>query len=305
MRFVSYRHRGRASYGVQHADGFVVDLPRVGADVGKAPPASLQGLIECGGDGLDLAAGARAAAPPHARLASEEIELLAPLPQPVRLRDASLFLEHMEASLGKIGKSLDPAFRAQPIFYNANHLVMHGPDSDIFWPAESTWMDYELEIACVIGRAGSRVSPEEARRHIFGFTIFNDWSARDLQLGFMAAGLGPSGGKDFASSLGPCVVTLDELGDPYDLTMTARVNGVEWSRGSTASMFHSWEDAIAAWSRLSPLVPGEVIGSGTVLGGCGFELDRRLSDGDVVELDIEGIGTLRNRVVVAPADAAR
>lgn len=301
MRFISYRREDRTeSYGLLHPDNFILDLPTAFAAEGRNAPATLLAFIEAGDAAVRAAQSLLAASSAPARLQISSAKLRAPLPRPARLRDASLFLEHMEASLAKLGRTLDPAFRNQFIFYNANHLTVHGTDEEIVWPPESNWIDYELELACVIGRAGYRIAPEEARNHIFGFTIFNDWSARDLQLDFMAAGLGPCGGKDLANSLGPCIATLDELPDIYDLAMTARINGELWSTGTTGSMFHRWEDALAHFSRLSPLIPGEVIGSGTVLGGCGFELDRRLQIGDFVELEIEGIGVLRNRVVRGP-----
>jgi 2-keto-4-pentenoate hydratase/2-oxohepta-3-ene-1,7-dioic acid hydratase in catechol pathway len=206
-------------------------------------------------------------------------------------------LEHMEIALGKIGRTLLDEFKRQPIYYNADHLHIFGTDVDVPWPTRSQWIDYELEWACVIGRTAANITPETARDHIFGFTIFNDWSARDLQIPFMECGLGPGAGKDFANGLGPCIATLDEFEDIYDLRMTARVNGEQWSDGTTGSMFHKWEDAIAELSVDRTLAAGEVIGSGTVLSGCGFEVDRRLAIGDMVELEIEGIGVLRNRVV--------
>ena len=170
---------------------------------------------------------------------------------------------------------------------------------DVPWPSRSSLIDYELEWACIVGRPGKDIKREDAAAHIFGVTIFNDCSARDLQFAFMDAGLGPAGGKDFANSLGPCIATLDGFDDPYDLAMTARVNGELWSTGTTAEMHHRFEDAVVQLSVDRPLVAGELIGSGTVLGGRGFELDRRLSPGDLVELEVEGIGVLRNRIVQA------
>lgn len=297
MKFISYLFRDIPGYGLLHPDGFVIDLKSGFSSRGYAAPDDLLAFIEAGDDALGCARALLEAAPVAARRDVSAIAMLAPLPRPARLRDASLFLEHMEASLAKLGRALSPVFREQAIFYDANHLVVHGTGADIVWPAESDWIDYELELACVIGRQGFRITPEAARDHIFGFTIFNDWSARDLQLDFMEAGLGPAGGKDFASSLGPCIATLDEFPDIYELPMTARINGELWSSGTTASMFHKWESALAGFSRLSPLEPGEVIGSGTVLNGCGFELDRRLEIGDLVELEISGIGILSNRII--------
>jgi 2-keto-4-pentenoate hydratase/2-oxohepta-3-ene-1,7-dioic acid hydratase in catechol pathway len=288
--------------------------------------ASMQALIEGGAKALDRARALIELQPDEAVRARTSVRLLPPLPRPVRLRDCSLFLQHMEKALLKYANNLaaeasDPAaalaallatdrftmkpiFREQVLYYNADHLAISGPEEDILWPSYSSWMDYELEWACVIGSSGRDIARDQARRHIFGYTIFNDWSARDVQMPVMEGKLGPGEGKDFAggNGLGPCIATPDEFADPYALTMAARVNGEEWSRGSTGTMHHSFEDAIAQFSRCKTLHAGEVIGSGTVLSGCGFELGRRLADGDVVELEIDGIGVLRNRVVRDFAD---
>ncbi|WP_454888319.1 fumarylacetoacetate hydrolase family protein [Sphingobium herbicidovorans] len=240
-----------------------------------------------------------------------------------------MFIEHMENGLDKWARnaaasdadpeaaysalkasgkySLHPVFREKIIYYNADHLAISGPDDNIFWPYASDYADFELEWAIVIGQAERCMTRDNAKSAIFGYTIYNDWSARDLQLSFMQANLGPAEGKDFAGSngLGPCIVTPDEFENPYDLKMTARVNGEVWSEGSTGSMHHRFEDAIVQFSRFEDLVPGEVIGSGTVLRGCGYELNRRLADGDVVELEIEGIGILRNTVRIKSAPIGR
>lgn len=260
-------------------------------------PDTLQALIEAGPDTREATREVVGRASPASVIS--QARLAAPLPHPVRLRDASLFLEHMEAALAKLGRPMSPQFREQVIYYNADHIHVFGPDETVPWPRASSWIDYELEWACVIGRGGRNISRATAADYIFGYTIFNDWSARDLQFVFMDAGLGPGGGKDFANSLGPCIVTPDELDDPYALAMTARVNGEVWSQGSTATMHHRFEDAIVQLSADRPLIAGEIIGSGTVLGGCGYELGRQLKLGDVVELEVAGIGILRNRVVSA------
>lgn len=319
MRLVTFHAGAGERLGALIAGEAVVDLRRAGKLRQVAVPPSMQALIESGESGLEIVRGLASQPPEEAMVNCGEARLLAPLPRPVRLRDCCLFLEHMELALDKLAQrlaardanpdaalkemrasgkyGLAPAFKEQVIYYNADHLHIQGPNEDIVWPAHSDWMDFELEWACVIGRSGTDIGVEQARSHIFGYTIFNDWSARDVQLEFMAANLGPGEGKDFANSIGPCIATPDEFDDPYALAMTASVNGEEWSRGSTASMHHTFEDAIAQFSRSRWLTPGEIIGSGTVLSGCGFELDRRLSDGDLVELSIEGIGTLQNRVV--------
>ena len=187
----------------------------------------------------------------------------------------------------------------QPIYYKANRFSVVGHEATVRWPAYSNLLDYELELACVIGRRGVDIERDDALAHVFGWTIFNDVSARDAQGTEMAGSLGPAKGKDFDTGnvFGPWVVTADEIGDPHDLTMVARVNGEEWSRGSSSTMHHRFEDIIAWVSRSETLHAGEILGSGTVGTGCGLEQGRFLKPDDVVELEVEGIGVLRNRVV--------
>lgn len=260
----------------------------------------MQALIEGGQRIWDAAREAIASTPDEAVVPLAGTRLLSPLPRPIRIRDCCMMIEHMVNGYAKhpeLGKTVHPEFYRQVIYYNADHLHVFGHDDDIRWPRHSKDIDYELEWACVIGRTVENVREEDALSEIFGFTIFNDWSARDVQIPFMMGDLGPGEGKDFANSLGPCIVTLDEFEDPYALRMTARVNGEQWSSGLTGSMTHKFEKAIAQFSRDRPLYAGEVIGSGTVLEGCGAELGKYLNLGDVVELEVEGIGVLRNRVV--------
>jgi len=323
MKLVTYKAGGGDLRLGALVDGGNAVLDLVKAVGGSAPAfSSMQALIDAGSEALGEAKRLAASAPRDAVSPLSSVKLAAPLPRPVKARDCSLFLEHMEAAMKKVARqmadadpdpeakyaeltapgarfSLNPLFRKKVIYYNCDVLAFSGPEEEIVWPSDSEWMDYELEWACVVGKPGQDVGAARARDHIFGYTIFNDWSARDTQFAVMECNLGPGAGKDFARSngIGPCIATPDEFDDPYKLTMTARVNGEEWSRGTTGSMHHSFEDAISAFSRDRTLVPGELIGSGTVLSGCGLELGRKLSDGDTVELEIEGIGILRNRVV--------
>ena len=293
MKLVSFRASHGERIGAIHPDGFVVDF----AGLGSQFPGTMQALIEAGDNALARARQWTNQAVADARLSLADIRLLAPLPRPVRIRDANLFLEHLEVALGKMGIPMHPEFKRQPIYYNSDHTHVFGPEDDIPWPMDSNWIDYELEWACVIGKPGLAVDRQKAGAHIFGYTVFNDWSARDLQKTFLQTGAGPGSGKDFANSIGPCITTPDEIEDPYSLKMAAYVNGELWSSGSTASMFHRFEDAIHHFSRVAPLCAGEIIGSGTVLSGCGLELDRPLSVGDVVNLEVERIGSLKNRVI--------
>lgn len=298
MRLVTFQKDNQERLGAMVASG-ILDLGGAGKRLGTPMPASMQALIDAGPKAWDAARAMIEKCP--AEDVVNDVRLLSPLPRPIRFRDCSLFLEHMELALQKMGKTMHEEFKRQVIYYNADNVHIFGPGDDVPWPRASTWIDYELEWACVIGRPGVNVSKAQARDHIFGYTILNDWSARDLQMPFMAAGLGPGAGKDFANSFGPCIATPDEFADPYKLRMTARINGELWSEGATDSMYHSFEDAVSQFSADRPLVPGELMGSGTVLRGCGFELDRKLAIGDTVELEIEGIGILRNRVVAQPA----
>jgi 2-keto-4-pentenoate hydratase/2-oxohepta-3-ene-1,7-dioic acid hydratase in catechol pathway len=160
-------------------------------------------------------------------------------------------------------------------------------------------MDFELEFGVFLSKPGRNISVEKAREHIFGYTIYNDFSARDTQFEEMQGMLGPAKGKSFDAGnvLGPWIVTADEIPDPYHLEMTARVNGEVWTNSTSSGMLHSFEDIIAYVSRGETLRAGEFFGSGTVGGGCGLELDRWLKHGDVVELEVGSIGILRNRVL--------
>jgi len=205
------------------------------------------------------------------------------------------------ADMERTGKFAVPeVWYRQPIYYKCNRFAVCGPGTEVVWPRYSKLMDYELELAAVIGTGGRDIPRERALEHVFGYTIFNDFSARDAQMIEGQGMLGPAKGKDFdnANVLGPWLVTADEIGDPYSLEMVVRVNGQERGRGNSASMYWKFEDAIAHVSRDETLYPGEVIGSGTVGNGCGLESLQFLADGDEVELEIDRIGCLRNRVRV-------
>ena len=224
----------------------------------------------------------------HDEYALEDVRLLAPVPRPPSVRDAYAFEEHIRNAARVTGRPGVPdEWYELPVFYFSNPAAIYGPDDEILYPAGSEELDYELEVAAVIGAAGA----------VGGFTVMNDWSARDLQRKEMKIGLGPAKGKDFATSLGPIVVTPDELGD-LRLEMVARVNGEERSRGNLGDMYHSWEAILERAAANTQLVPGDVIGSGTVGTGCILEHGdgRWLQPGDVVELEVEGIGVLRNPV---------
>jgi 2-keto-4-pentenoate hydratase/2-oxohepta-3-ene-1,7-dioic acid hydratase in catechol pathway len=187
----------------------------------------------------------------------------------------------------------------RPLYYKGNPHSVVGPEADIRWPACTERLDFELEFGVFIGRAGRNIPASEAHAYVAGYTIFNDFSARDVQLREMQGRLGPAKGKDFdtGNALGPYLVTPDEIPEPQRLAALARVNGEEWSRGSTADLYFSVDEMIAFISQDETLYPGDFVGAGTVPGGCGLELDRWLRPGDMVELEVEGLGVLRNRIV--------
>jgi len=231
------------------------------------------------------------------RFPSEEVRLLAPLPNPPSLRDFYAFEDHVKKGFEKRGEPMPQEWYEMPVYYKSGHHNIVGDGADVLWPSFTEKFDYELELAAVIGRKGSNIRAGDARDYIAGFTVMNDFSARDIQRKEMKVRLGPAKGKDWATALGPWLVTSDEIGDPYNLEMTARVNGELWSRGNSRSLFWKFEQMIEFLTRDDTIYPGDVIGSGTVGTGCGLELDRWVRPGDVIELEIEKIGTLRNRVV--------
>lgn len=286
---------------------------------------SMLALIESGPAGLDmarevLASACKRGAAPWSTIDAKSVRWKSPLPVPPQLRDCLMFEDHLLNSFARLRQTLaastpDPVatladYEARgvyrvpkvwyelPLYYKANRFSFIGPDEDIVCPAYTQRLDFELEYACVLWSKIKDVTEQDAAKHIFGYTIFNDVSARDVQSIEMQGQLGPSKGKDFDTGniLGPCIVTADAI-DPDNMTMIARVNGEEWCRGNSGSAYWKFPRVIAHMSRSETLVPGELIGSGTVGGGCGLEHGRFLNLGDVIELEIEGIGVLRNRVV--------
>jgi fumarylacetoacetate (FAA) hydrolase len=263
MRLCTFELDGRAAPGRVEGDR-VVEL---------GAPSLRAWLAEGGADGPEHALG--------------EVRLLAPVQRPPSVRDFYAFERHVATARAQRGLEMAPEWYRIPVFYFSNPAAIVGPDDEVAFPAESSARDYELELAAVIG----------AEEQIAGFTVMNDWSARDLQKMEMAVGLGPAKGKDFGTSLGPVLVSPDELGD-LRLEMSARVNGEERSRGNAGDMHWSWEDLRDHAARNTRLLPGDVLGSGTVGTGCILEHGdgRWLEPGDLVELEIEGIGVLRNRI---------
>jgi fumarylacetoacetate (FAA) hydrolase len=293
MKLITY-----SAFAKSHQPGLLIDDA-----VYPVPFATMLQLIEAGDKGLERA---RRAAESK-RIALADATLHAPLLRPTTLRDAYAFETHVKTANANRDREVPAEWYKFPVFYFSNPGNVFGPDDEIPYPGYTDELDYELEIAAVIGKPGRDITPEDAPSHVFGYTILNDWSARDIQREEMKVGLGPGKGKDFATSLGPCIVTLDELsgratGRPgvYDLPMRARVNGKEMSRGNFKDIYWSFGDIVARASQAVTLMPGDVIGSGTVGTGCLLELTKAkgpwLKAGDEVELEIDGIGILKNSI---------
>lgn len=308
MRLVTYEHAGTVSGGVvaDAAGGAgeqVFPLPD-GATVLDGVTLGLDGLLELG---------ARALGHPEQAVPLSDVRLRSPL-QPPTIRDFVAFEEHVEGVVRSVseGATVVPEWYAAPTFYFTNPYAVVGPHDDVAVPPGCAELDFELEVAAVIGRGGGDLSPEQAREHIVGYTILNDWSARDLQREEMRVGLGPAKGKDSATTLGPWLVTADELEPLRDgegflrLRMSVAVNGVEVGRDLLSNMGWPFEELVAYASRGTVVRPGDVLGSGTCgNGGCLAELWGRrgekspppLRPGDVVTMTVEGLGTISNRVV--------
>ena len=253
------------------------------------------------------------AAEPRTTAQLSQIRLHSPVPEPRQMRDFLSFEKHVRQAranrhlFGIEGQTRDPAkvevppvWYNQPIYYKCNRFSVIGNGEDVIWPRYAKVMDYELEFGIFLDKDGKNVTAEDASSYIFGYTIFNDFTARDALIAELQGLLGPAKGKDFATgnALGPWLVTADEIPDPYNLTMIARVNGEEWSRGSSRDIHHTLEDFIVHVSTDENIRAGEFFGSGTVGNGCGMELGRFLQPGDEIELEVSGLGILRNRLML-------
>ena len=212
------------------------------------------------------------------------------------LRDFIAFEQHIKTVRGQRGVEVPPAWYEMPVYYKGNYRTLMGHEQPLNWPRYTEKLDYELELACIVGKQGIDIPVEEAEGYIGGYAVLNDWSARDIQMREGSVGLGPSKGKDFGTAIGPWMVTPDEF-NPKNARMTARINGELWSDNNIGKIHWSFPQMIAHVSMEETIYPGDILGSGTAGGGCGLELDRWLKPGDVVELEVEGLGVLRNKVV--------
>jgi 2-keto-4-pentenoate hydratase/2-oxohepta-3-ene-1,7-dioic acid hydratase in catechol pathway len=325
LKLATYREGGATKIGAVDAAGarvFDLAAASVRAGAATAPFASMLSLIDSDDPGLDLARILLEKLGGEGDLWSSlaGVELLAPVPEPRQMRDGMSFATHirqsargaaaiqamktggveafraaMAAPLGE----LPEIYRQIPIYYITNRQTVVGPGTTISWPRYSKVMDYELEIAAVTKRTRASIPAAEGAAHIFGYTIFNDFSARDRQALEMQGRLGPAKGKSFdgSNAMGPWIVTADELGDPQTLKVEVRVNGETRSAGDTREMLYSFAQLIADASQDETIHAGEVFGSGTVGNCCGLEIGRFLESGDEIALHVDRIGVLRNTVV--------
>lgn len=320
MKLVTFTNGAEPRLGALTADETsVVDLAKAEGN-SAAALASMQTLIEAGDAGLSLAREALSNAGSDSTFKSDSIQLLAPVPIPAQMRDFVAFEQHLTNAYGRlrdVKASLEPdpetalarykseglfnipkIWYDQPCFYKPNRFNVVGTGANIEAPAYTNRIDYEMEMGCWIGKRGKDISKADAKDHIFGYSVFNDISLRDTQAIEYPAGLGPGKGKDFDTGkiIGPCIVTADEF-DPYNSDMVVCINGEEISRGNSSTIHWTFEDTIAHVTRGETIHPGEFFGSGTVGWGSGMEQGRFLEDGDVISLEIEGIGRITNRVV--------
>lgn len=303
MKLVTFDHEAGQAIGV------VIDDMVAVLDASLPAFRSMRALLDTGPDAMTAAL--EAAAISTVRRPLTDVHLRAPLPRPAQLRDALCFEKHLRQAranrhlFGQAPARVPPEdvdipqiWYDQPIYYKGNRFAVSGPGDEILWPKGETKLDYELEIAAVIGVGGRDIAEADVHKHIAGYMIFNDFSSRDHQLAEMAGTLGPAKGKDWdtANAMGPWLVTSDEADPAEGLEMVAKVNDKVWSRGNSNTMHHNFARVVAHISRDETLWPGEVIGSGTVGDGCGLELGRFLEAGDRVTLEVEGLGRLCNTI---------
>ncbi|MBI5246059.1 MAG: fumarylacetoacetate hydrolase family protein [Elusimicrobia bacterium] len=295
--------------------GRIVDLNRAAALLYKAQgktrpqeradffvPPCLLGLLDGGKESLTEAGTALNSlkgAPAGVIWKESQVKLLAPLPRPRSLRDFFSFEDHAKAGAKRRNEPMQKEWYEQPVFYKGNPRSIIGPGATIPWPAFTRKLDFEFEIAAVVGTAGRDISVKNARKHIAGYIVMNDCSARDIQRNEMACRMGPAKGKDFATAMGPYFVTSDEVTAKIP-ELKVRINGKEWSRSKGAQPYWNFDVMLSHASQGEDLLPGDLLGSGTYFTGCGLDMARWIKPGDRIELDAGPLGTLKN-VVGKPA----
>lgn len=227
---------------------------------------------------------------------TDEVRLLAPIERPPIIRGFAGFERHLKATFDKMGLKIPDTWYERPLCFKSSCAHMATVGDTIPWPSYTEKMDFELEFCAVVGKPGRDISEERASEHILGYAILNDWSARDAQTGEMAMGTGPYKGKDWCWSFGPWIVTPDELGDPSDIPMAARINGETWIEATPGEMYWTFEQMLSYTSRDENMLTGDLLGSGTVPGGCGMEIERWIQPGDFVEIDMGPLGVLANKI---------
>lgn len=325
MRLITFSYNDETRIGAWFDnDQRILDLRKADEllNVSTDPAfVDMQALIEGGPNALAKAYQLLEKKPDAAIIATDAVRLMAPMPVPIQMRDCVAFEQHIrqakrasaamrlrghpdaEAEFAKLEASgtlaVPKVWYERPIYYKQNRFGVIGTGQDMQWPHYAEVLDYEVEFGIFLSKTGKDIPVEQARDYIFGYTVFNDVSARDVQAAEAMGMMGPAKGKDFDTGniIGPCIVTADEITDPYSLKMTGKVNGELWSEGNSSTMYHRFENIIAYISQSETLYAGEFIGSGTVGNGCGFELQRFPQAGDVVEISVEKIGTVRNRYV--------
>lgn len=309
MKYITYERDGRRSIGV-YVDGRIFDIPGGARAFGN--PSMANTMLDFLSDFQDnhefvteMLAESNSNNRPELYFPSGQAKLLAPLPNPRSFRDFYAFEEHVKSARARRDLEMIPEWYDFPVFYFSNHQALYGTDTTIPYPRDTEELDYELEIAAVIGKKGKNISADRADQYIAGYSVLNDWSARDIQRKEMKVGLGPAKGKDFATSLGPYLVSADELedskdGDNYNLRMSATISGENYSQGNWNTLYYSFGQMIERASRDCTLYPGDIIGSGTVGTGCILELGPEkfgwLQPGSTVNLEIEKLGQLTNKI---------
>jgi len=310
MKLVTFLQAGKEKIGAMMADGRILDFAAADGRL----VVDLLTLIQRQDELMPVALGLTANPPAAALLDPATLRLLAPIPRPVSMRDGYAFRQHVATARRNRGLEMIPEFDLFPVTYFTNHLAITGPGEVLVQDHHLVRLDFELEVAIVTGRPLKNATLEEADAAIFGYMIMNDWSARMLQMEEMKLSLGPCKGKDFATSLGPWLVTKDELklestpkGEILHAAMTCQVNGHLLSNGNADSMNWTFAQILQRTSYGIQMQPGEVIGSGTVGTGCLLELNgSKVTDnlwikaGDEVVMEIEGLGRLVNTITHAP-----
>ncbi|RMF17895.1 MAG: fumarylacetoacetate hydrolase family protein [Candidatus Dadabacteria bacterium] len=321
MKYLTYQRHGAPRPGLLLDDRHIVDIPRLCRQMKVRPASTLLSVIERGPDLWSILEGAVASEDPASLpvIPFDEVRLCAPLSRVPKMHCYSVYEAHMQRSLeavlamrvhpwlARLARRgglirLPKSWYQKPTYYKGNPTSLIGPDDELPYPKHTEMLDYEMELALIVGQRGMDIEPGDARGYIFGYTIFNDFSARDVLIRELLRGrVGPLKGKDFeyGNAIGPWIVTPDELGDPHGIDMRVWVNGELAGAASTSGMSHTIDALLVESSRTEALVPGQLIATGVPAGGCGLESQRFLKPGDRVRIEIDGIGRLENRIVAS------